>query len=59
MYISVVREIDERVKFLEEMHSFGGNYSRKYEAQVRGEIADKARELEKLKRDLEPSYDDA
>jgi len=46
--ISVTREIDERLEFLEEMQSLGRNYVRKYQSNIKAEIADKAHQLEML-----------
>ena len=46
--ISVTREIDERLEFLEEMQSLGRNYVRKYQSNIKAEIAEKAHQLEML-----------
>ena len=48
MTISVTREIDERLEFLEEMQSLGRNYVRKYQSNIKAEIAEKAHQLEML-----------
>lgn len=48
MTISVTREIDERLEFLEEMQSLGHHYVRKYQTNIKAEIAEKAHQLEML-----------
>ena len=50
--ISVVREIDERREFLEEMQKLGAPNFRQYEAMVRNEIAQKTDELERLRHEV-------
>jgi len=54
----VLREIQERMEFLDEMQSLGPSYVRKYEATIKSEIADKANELDALKRADEPQADE-
>ena len=48
---SVVREIDERREFLDEMQKLGAPNFRQYEALVRNEITVKTHELERLRYD--------
>lgn len=50
---SVVREIDERREFLDEMQKLGAPNFRQYEALVRNEITIKTDELERLRYGME------
>jgi hypothetical protein len=52
-----MKEIDERMEFLDEMQSLGSHYIRKYEGTVQTEIALKAHELEQLKLQSEVTSD--
>ena len=51
--IAVVREIEERREFLDEMQKLGAPNFRQYEALVRNEITVKTDELERVRHSLE------
>ena len=52
LFFSVVREIEERRDFLDEMQKLGASNFRQYEGMVRNEIAQKTDELERLKHEV-------
>jgi len=51
--IAVVREIEERREFLDEMQKLGAPNFRQYEALVRNEITVKTDELERVRMELD------